>query len=418
MALINGFRLRKIQYEEGPVWLFLPGGPGLGSEYLESLTDAIFLPGSVFLLDFPGDGSNPTPLRPEDWRQGLLKVVQSFQRVHLVGHSFGAMFIMTCPELEGHLDSLVLMSGSPKKLSHADSFTSNLKKEFSEWLPRYVNPSTLPQARELFKDLPFNDEAFKWGRDHFHPEFHPTYLPKKTPTLILNGEKDLRTPISSFQETPYIDRRNILIHSIEGAAHFPWLDDSQAVNRTLLLMCEPVLMTERLMVRRFHPQDLDDVAELLADPQVMRYSLRGSLSRSQADEYLNERIIGHYRQWGVGPWGVYHKENGEFLGMAGLLIQEIDGERQPEIAYRFLPRHWKKGYATEAGLAIRDWGFAHLHTPHLVSVIEPDNFASIQVAKRLGMCKIKDTQFHGFQVGLYRVQSASLIMEDYDSKDL
>ena len=41
-------------------WIFLPGGPGLGSEYLTTLTKPLHLPGTIWLLDLPGDGSNTT----------------------------------------------------------------------------------------------------------------------------------------------------------------------------------------------------------------------------------------------------------------------------------------------------------------------------------------------------------------------
>ena len=39
-------------------WLFFPGGPGADSSYLSSLTDLLDLPGNVWLIDLPGNGSN------------------------------------------------------------------------------------------------------------------------------------------------------------------------------------------------------------------------------------------------------------------------------------------------------------------------------------------------------------------------
>jgi hypothetical protein len=39
-------------------WLFLAGGPGLGSESLNPLTQSLNLPGAMWNLDLPGDGSN------------------------------------------------------------------------------------------------------------------------------------------------------------------------------------------------------------------------------------------------------------------------------------------------------------------------------------------------------------------------
>ena len=172
VSFISNYRLTQVQDHHGPVWLFLPGGAGLGSEYYDSLMEAVSLPGTIYLLDYPGDGSNPKPLEPQDWKKGLLEVVRSFENVHLVAHSFGAMFVMTIPELEDDLKSLILMDGSPKRLQHRHGGPSHLKEEFPKSLSRYVTPEQLSRAETLFSHLPYNDEAFMWVRDHFHPDFH------------------------------------------------------------------------------------------------------------------------------------------------------------------------------------------------------------------------------------------------------
>ena len=42
------------------------------------------------------------------------------------------------------------------------------------------------------------------------------------------------------------------------------------------------------------------------------------------------------------------KANGKLAGMCGLLIQEVDGIRELEVAYAMLPQYRNKGLATEA----------------------------------------------------------------------
>ena len=55
----SGVRLRRRTQRPGPLnWLFLPGGPGIGSESLHELVDSAELPGTTWLVDLPGDGSN------------------------------------------------------------------------------------------------------------------------------------------------------------------------------------------------------------------------------------------------------------------------------------------------------------------------------------------------------------------------
>src|SRR5580693_3560729 len=73
-------------------WLLLPGGPGIGSESLNELADAMDVPGSIWLVDLPGDGSN-TARQQDDpyagWPQVLLEAAEAVPDPVFVGHSTG-----------------------------------------------------------------------------------------------------------------------------------------------------------------------------------------------------------------------------------------------------------------------------------------------------------------------------------------
>src|SRR3990167_2429723 len=97
-------------------WLFLPGGPGLGSESLRSLIEILKLPGNLWLLDLPGDGSNTTSNNAESfskWEAALVEAVSRFEHVILVAHSTGGMYALSLPELETLLKGLVLLDSAP-----------------------------------------------------------------------------------------------------------------------------------------------------------------------------------------------------------------------------------------------------------------------------------------------------------------
>ena len=71
-------------------WLFLPGGPGLGSESLLPLLNILKLPGNMWRLDLPGDGSNTTANSAasfSNWATALIEAVSKFDQVVLVAHS-------------------------------------------------------------------------------------------------------------------------------------------------------------------------------------------------------------------------------------------------------------------------------------------------------------------------------------------
>jgi RimJ/RimL family protein N-acetyltransferase len=69
-----------------------------------------------------------------------------------------------------------------------------------------------------------------------------------------------------------------------------------------------------------------------------------------------------------------------------------------EVGWKFARHAWGHGYATEAGQAAIDWGFAHLDLDQIISVISPENTASMRVAERLGMTKLRDDALHNHPV--------------------
>ena len=107
-------RLQLVHSSEGNNldWLFLPGGPGLGSESLLPLLDILKLPGNLWQLDLPGDGSNTTSNNSDSfshWPSALIEAVSEFDRVILVAHSTGGMYALSLPELEHLLIGLILL---------------------------------------------------------------------------------------------------------------------------------------------------------------------------------------------------------------------------------------------------------------------------------------------------------------------
>ncbi len=65
-----------------------------------------------------------------------------------------------------------------------------------------------------------------------------------------------------------------------------------------------VIETARLILRPFAPDDLDRLAAILADPDVVRYLPGGNpRTREQTDKTL-QFIIGHWEQYGFGELGL------------------------------------------------------------------------------------------------------------------
>jgi ribosomal-protein-alanine N-acetyltransferase len=160
-----------------------------------------------------------------------------------------------------------------------------------------------------------------------------------------------------------------------------------------------VLRTARLVLRPLQELDLDALAAIQADRQTMRF-LGGPRTRETTRTGL-EWIVAVHREQGFGLWATTLLESGTLIGRCGILVQDIEGTRENEIAYLLGSEWWGHGYATEATTAIRDHAQSQLGFQRLISLIHPDNVASQAVATRIGMHHERDLLFEGRLTSLF-----------------
>ena len=140
--------------------------------------------------------------------------------------------------------------------------------------------------------------------------------------------------------------------------------------------------TARLAFREMADDDLDTMARLLGDPDVMRHYPRPK-TREEAQRWIDWSRRS-YSDHGHGLW-VIETLDGRFVGDCGLTWQQVDGEPALEVGYHTLPEHQRQGYASEAARECVRFAFEELGAGHVVAIINPDNAASRKVAERLGM---------------------------------
>lgn len=146
-----------------------------------------------------------------------------------------------------------------------------------------------------------------------------------------------------------------------------------------------ILETKRLLLRHLEPGDLDSLYALYRDPEIRRYFPEGTLTYEETQEELEWFLHGHPKHPSLGLWATIHKESNRFIGRSGLLPWTIDGRDEVEVAYLIDKAYWGQGFGTEAAQGILDYGFAVLQLPRLICMIDPDNWASIRVAQKIGM---------------------------------
>jgi [ribosomal protein S5]-alanine N-acetyltransferase len=163
-----------------------------------------------------------------------------------------------------------------------------------------------------------------------------------------------------------------------------------------------VMETERLVLRHLTLEDLDALAAIQSDPEVMRHFPSGPRSRDETLRDL-ERCMALQVEHGFSLWAAVDRSDDCLIGRCGLLPQSLQGREEVEIAYLIARPHWGRGLATEAARAIRDHGFRRLGLDRLVSIIDRDNLASRRVAEKAGLRPERMIQFMKHRCWLYAI---------------
>jgi RimJ/RimL family protein N-acetyltransferase len=165
-------------------------------------------------------------------------------------------------------------------------------------------------------------------------------------------------------------------------------------------MFDVVIETERLRLRPYRQDDLDELAEMLADPVHMAW-YPAPFTREQSQAWI-DRQLERYAANGFGLFVAELRADGSFAGTIGPTFQEVDGERRVEIGWHVRPALKGRGLAVEGGDASRAWVFETLGVDHVVSLIRPENAASRRVAEKLGMTIGRETEHAALPHLVYR----------------
>lgn len=163
------------------------------------------------------------------------------------------------------------------------------------------------------------------------------------------------------------------------------------------VVCE----TPRLILRLMTMEDLDFIAGMLADPEVMRFYPH-CYDRQQATRWV-EGVLDGYQRCGHSFFLVADRQTRQPRGQVGLLSPHVDGVEEFEIGYMIHQPFWRQGIATEAAIATRDYALEELGKQRLISLIRPINIPSRGVAEKVGMTVEKTTFSKEIEHLVYRL---------------
>ncbi|MFD8734280.1 GNAT family N-acetyltransferase [Streptomyces sp. NPDC059618] len=167
------------------------------------------------------------------------------------------------------------------------------------------------------------------------------------------------------------------------------------------------IRTPRLLLRRWYDDDLAPMAEINADPEVMRWVDDGSVLDLDATAEEIERWEEDWDEEGFGIFAVELLGSGELAGFTGLFVPEFLPEVLPAVAigWRFGSQFWGQGYASEAAHATLEFALQDRGLDRVVSVDRPGNSASLNVVQKLGMEPAGEANHpvHGFPLTLHSI---------------
>ncbi len=160
------------------------------------------------------------------------------------------------------------------------------------------------------------------------------------------------------------------------------------------------LTGDKVWLREFRIDDLDDVGAILGDDQVTRWLSFDSRSREKQAEVLTGAI----ERAKHTPRTEYYLAvtTHSAARLIGFVRLGLGGVQAAKLGFAVAAAHWRRGYALDAARTLIDFGFTTLGLHRISAAIGPDNAASIAIVTRLGFTEEGRLRDHVFTNGAWR----------------
>lgn len=159
---------------------------------------------------------------------------------------------------------------------------------------------------------------------------------------------------------------------------------------------QTTLVTDRLVLRRPVPDDIDVIFHIYRDPRSSEHNPSNLLRDRDGAASLYRSWDEHWRTEGFGYWTVVRHESERAVGFCGLKYMWFHDDHVANLFYGLDPAWWGRGLAAEAARATVGWSAKHLPGVPVVARIRPDNHASQRVAVRAGLTRAEHLDGLGF----------------------
>jgi ribosomal-protein-alanine N-acetyltransferase len=166
-----------------------------------------------------------------------------------------------------------------------------------------------------------------------------------------------------------------------------------------------IFETERLIIRPYTADDLDNFFRLNGDEEVMRY-IRPAQTKEQSREFLHKIISAYAERPGTGRWAMHCKEDNRFTGSFAII--PVENATILQLGYALVKEDWGKGFASESVRGGLRYAFGQLGLAEIAGITYPENIASQKVLLKNGFVLEKTFIEEDRQMHLYvcRLKSA------------
>ena len=169
-----------------------------------------------------------------------------------------------------------------------------------------------------------------------------------------------------------------------------------------------VFETERLIVRPYTMDELDNFFKLNGDEEVMRY-IRKAQTLQESQVFLKKIITAYSERPGTGRWGMFSKENEQYVGSFAII--PVENSDKLQLGYALLKENWGKGYASESVKGGIQYAFHQLGLTEIAGITFPENIPSQKVLLKNGFVFDKTIIEEGKEMNLYSLTLPSLSRE-------
>ena len=149
------------------------------------------------------------------------------------------------------------------------------------------------------------------------------------------------------------------------------------------------LTTEKLLLRPFNLNDVDDVLAYTNDPEWARYQVNiRPVPYTRKDAETLVAMFSDHTKWdAIGMLQVFAITlEGKVIGEIVLNQRNEDLKNERiELTYSLSRQHWGKGLMTEAARAVMNWVLQTYSFNRMFAYCDPRNIGSRRVLEKLGM---------------------------------